>query len=313
MTDLRLGVVGLGVISGYYLKALDKVPGVRLSAVCDLREEALRPYRGRVPCHLDHRSLLESEELDAIVVNVPNDDHVEVCRDAITAQRAVCVEKPLAIRYAEGLELAHLAKAQDTVLFTAFHRRYNDNVLSLLRTVRAMAPIESMRVRYLERIEEHVGNDRWYLDPERCGGGCVADNGPNAFDLVRLFLGEVELDKAEIERDSDGVDRRAGIVLRAGSGAAATVELDWSYMSGECKDIEIRLADGTVLDADMLAGHPGFKKSLEHEYVGVLDAFVRAVRDGLDTSAGGLAALRLVDACYRAEGLLAPLRDGSRP
>lgn len=309
--ETRLGIVGLGVISGYYLKAVDKVPGVRLSAVCDLREDALRPYRGRIPCHTGHRSLLEAEDLDAIVVNVPNDDHAEVCRDAMAAGRAVCVEKPLATRYKDGAELARMARESGTVLFTAFHRRYNDNVLSLLRTVRATAPIESMRVRYLERIEEHVGHDRWYLDPERCGGGCVADNGPNAFDLVRLFLGDVDLDEAEIKRDAHGVDRQAVATLRAGSGATATVELDWSYMSGECKDVEVRLADGTVLGADMLAGHPGFKKSLEHEYVGILDAFVRAVHDGRDTSAGGLAALRLVDACYRAERSLTP-REGSR-
>ncbi|GAA3947219.1 hypothetical protein GCM10023085_31800 [Actinomadura viridis] len=311
MTALRLGVVGLGVISRYYLKALDRFPDVRLSAVCDLREEALAPYRGTVPCHLDHRSLLEQEDLDAVVVNVPNDDHMEVCWDVLSAGRAVCVEKPLATRFDEGLELTHLARARDAVLFTAFHRRYNDNVLSLLRTVRAMAPIESLRVRYFERIEDHVGNDRWYLDPERCGGGCVADNGPNAFDLVRLFLGDVEVDKAEIERDGDGVDRKARIALRTAAGPTATVELDWSYMSGECKDVEVRLADGTVLNADMLAGHPGFKSSLEHEYVGVLEAFVRAVREGRDTSAGGLAALRLVDASYRAERSLSPMWEGS--
>lgn len=308
---IRLGVVGLGVISGYYLKALDQVPDVRLSAVCDLREEALHPHRGRVPCHTGHRSLLDSEDLDAIVVNVPNDRHAEVCGDAVAAGLAVCVEKPLATRYEDGAALARTARENGTVLFTAFHRRYNDNVLSLLRTVRATAPIESMRVRYLERIEEHVGRDRWYLDPERCGGGCVADNGPNAFDLVRLFLGDVELDRAEIDRDAAGVDRQAVVALRAASGATATVELDWSYGSGECKDVEVRLADGTVLGADMLAGHPGFKKSLEHEYAGILGAFARAVRDGRDTAAGGLAALGLVDACYRAERRAAP-REGSR-
>ena len=309
--ETRLGIVGLGVISGYYLKAVDEVPGVRLSAVCDLREDALRPYRGRIPCHTGHRALLEAEPLDAIVVNVPNDRHAEVCRDAMAAGRAVCVEKPLATRYEDGAELARMARESGTVLYTAFHRRYNDNVLDLLRKVRATAPISSMRVRYLERIEEHVGHDQWYLDPERCGGGCVADNGPNAFDLVRLFLGDVELAGVEIERDAHGVDRQPVVTLLAGSGATATVELDWSYASGERKDVEVRLADGTVLDADMLAGHPGFKKSLEHEYVGILDAFVQAVRAGRDTSAGGLAALELVDACYRAERARTT-REGSR-
>ncbi|GLW66951.1 inositol 2-dehydrogenase [Actinomadura rubrobrunea] len=301
MSTLRLGVVGLGVISRFYLKALDRFPDVRLAAVCDLREEALRPFRDTTPCHRDHRAMLEREDLDAIVVNVPNDRHVEICWDAVLSGRAVCVEKPLATRYEDGLELSRHAWAHDTVLFTAFHRRYNDNVLKLQRRLRGKPPIEWMRVRYLERIEEHVGDDRWYLDPERCGGGCVADNGPNAFDLVRMFLGDVELESAEIQRDDQGVDRQALITLRASSGASATVELDWSYPNGEAKDVEVRLADGTVLSADMLDGFPVFKSSLEHEYVGVLDDFVRRVRAGDASDDGGLAALRLVHACYSAE------------
>jgi predicted dehydrogenase len=254
-----------------------------------------------VPCHRSHQALLEREDLDAIVVNVPNDKHAEVCRDAIAAGRAVCVEKPLATRLDEGQELARLAKERGTVLFTAFHRRYNTNVLSLLRRVSEMAPIESMTVRYLERIEDHTGTDRWYLEPERCGGGCVADNGPNAFDLVRLFLGDVHVTRARVDREPGGADRQARITLRAASGVPATVQLDWSYPAGECKDVEVHLTDGTVLRADMLAGYPGFKSSLEHEYVGVLEDFGRAVRLTEDRAEGGLAALRLVDASYRAE------------
>ena len=80
MRQLRIGVVGLGVISKFYLRAIEESQSVRLAAVCDLREEALAPHRGSVECYLDHRSLLAHAELDAIIVNVPNDVHFEVCR-----------------------------------------------------------------------------------------------------------------------------------------------------------------------------------------------------------------------------------------
>jgi predicted dehydrogenase len=153
-------------------------------------------------------------------------------------------------------------------------------------------------VRYLERIEEHVGRDRWYLDPGRCGGGCVADNGPNSFDLVRLFMGDVTVEDAVITRDEHGVDRVADIRLRNAAGATARVELDWSYPSGELKDVEVRLANGTVVQADMLAGHPAFKSSLAHEYIGVLQDFRLSVLLGMDRACDGLAALDLVEASY---------------
>jgi predicted dehydrogenase len=300
LSGFGVGIVGLGVISRYYLAALDRMPGLRLAAVCDVDEVALAPFQGRVACFEDHRRLLERADLDAVIVNVPNDVHFEVCRDALLAGRAVCVEKPLATAPEQGRELVRLAERLAVPLFTAFHRRYNRGVLALLEATRAAAPVREVTVRYLERIEDHVGRDRWYLDPARCGGGCVADNGPNAFDLVRLFVGEVEVEAAEVRRDAAGVDRQAAVGLRGARGVCARVELDWSFEGGERKDVAVRHADGSGALADMLDGFSEFKGSLWHEYVGVLEDFRSVLTTREDRSRDGLAALELVHATYGA-------------
>ena len=298
----RVGLIGLGVISKFYVAAFDRLPGLDLAAVCDLRPAAQEPFHDIAKCYTGHAELLADAAVDAVVVNVPNDAHATVCGDALAAGLAVCVEKPLATRVEDGRALAALARERDVTLFTSFHRRYNSAVLRLLEEVAAAdAPVRSLTVRYLERIEDHAGSDRWYLDADRCGGGCVADNGPNAFDLVRLFLGDVELTGADVHRDELGTDRRATVALRSTLGVTARVELDWSY-DGEVKDVGVELADGTRLFADMLAGHPEFKGSLWHEYVGVLTDFDTRLRAGRDAAGDGLAALELVDAVYRAEG-----------
>ncbi|MCX2729647.1 Gfo/Idh/MocA family oxidoreductase [Saccharopolyspora sp. NFXS83] len=301
----RVAVIGLGTISKYYLAAIDELPGWELAAVCDVRRSALAVHRGHVPGFLDHRDLLATVALDAVIVVVPNDVHARICRDALRAGVPVCVEKPLGIDLDEARALTELA-TERTPLFTAFHRRYNDNVLRLRDELRGHGPIESLVVRYLERIEEHIGGDTWYLDPDRCGGGCVADNGPNAFDLVRLFLGDVESAGVTVGRDESGIDRQAVLGLRSATGVPAVVELDWSH-PGETKDVEVRCADGTVHRADMLHGHRGFKASLWHEYVGILADFATVLDAGGADAArrpdGGLAALELVDAVYRTEFL----------
>lgn len=305
MTAFRVGLVGLGVISRFYLAAFDQVPALTVTALCDANPSRLAAARPRtaVTRHRDHRDLMTAGNVDAVVVCVPNDQHHTVCRDALAAGIAVCVEKPLATTLADARDLVRLAGRAGTGLFTAFHRRYNSEVAALLGRLAGGPPVVSMTVRYHERIEEHAGYDRWYLDPERCGGGCLADNGPNAFDLVRLVLGEVRLVECAVTRDGDGVDRQARAVLRGAGGAEARVDLDWSY-PGERKDIEVRLADGTVDGADLLAGRPGFKESLWHEYAGVLHDFAGVLDGRAPTGPGrpdGLAALELVTAGYAAE------------
>ncbi|KDN22614.1 Gfo/Idh/MocA family protein [Amycolatopsis rifamycinica] len=293
---IRVGLVGLGVIGAFYRAAIAVREDMCLTAVCDLRPELLEGYE-RTARYTGHRRMLAEAGLDAVVVTVPNDAHAAVCRDALAAGVAVCVEKPLATTLSDAVALDRLARAAGVPLFTAFHRRYNDNLLALRAAVDR--PIRHVTVRYLERIEEHVGVDAWYLDPARCGGGCVADNGPNAFDLVRLFLGDVAVTGVDITRVG-GVDRQAVVALRAPSGATARVELDWSF-PGELKDVRVELADGAVQYADLLAGHPRFKQSLEHEYRGVVAEFADLVRAGGSAPGDGVAALELVKSCYREE------------
>lgn len=313
---LRIGVVGLGVISRFHLAALDRSADARTVAVADPDPRTCEGLPAHIARYRDHRDLLRSAGVDAVVVNVPNDLHFSVCTDALAAGLPVCVEKPLATGPHEARRLAALARESGVPLLTSFHRRYNAEVQALRRRLPADVPVDSLTVRYEETIEEHAGRDRWYLDPARCGGGCLADNGPNALDLVRLFLGgDLAVDGVRVHRDGRGVDRSALLRLRTGGGAAARVVLDWSY-PGERKTVEVRLADGRTDSADMLAGHGEFKGSLWHEYEGVLGEFAALVRAGspvggapdaappgraAGTEPDGVAVAELVAAAYAAE------------
>ena len=145
--------------------------------------------------------------------------------------------------------------------------------------------------------------DSWYLDPRRCGGGALADNGPNAFDLLRMFIGELSVTNAIIERNDHGVDTRASIdVTATGTGTRGSILLDWGYTGGELKDVTIERDDGEELSCDMLKGFGLFKESLYHEYEGVLTDFLDCVqRRDTSRAAGpdGIEVTRLVQDSYR--------------
>jgi predicted dehydrogenase len=297
-----LGVVGLGVISRFYLAAIARFDQLTLAAACDLDEDKLRRFeREGVATTRALDELLALEAVEAVVVNVPNSSHREICAAALRAGKHVCCEKPLVLDAEQAEELAELARSAGKVLFTAFHRRYNRHVRRLREEIqRARADgisVSRCRVEYLERIEEHCGNDRWYLDPSVTGGGCIADNGPNAYDTAEFLLGPLEAEGATVDRDSAGLDLRAVIDLRAETGTEVRLDLDWAY-DGERKLVTAELSDGRTLSADMLDGYPGFKTSLFHEYEGALSDFTAAVAGREGCGGDGLRNVRFVERAY---------------
>lgn len=297
MTPLRVAIAGLGVIGRVYLDALAAADELELVAVCDRDRARLASVPAGVATCASVDDLVALEGIEAVVVTLPNDLHAPVCAAALRAGLHVCCEKPLATSASAAAALEELAAARGLTLMTAFHRRYNANVAAVAAELRG-ARIRRARATYHEDIAEHVGDDAWYLDPARCGGGCVADNGPNAFDSLRAVLGPLAVRTAAIVRDRDGIDVRARVELAAADGVEAVVELSWDYARGEHKTLAFELHGGRRIVVDLLAGYPAFKSSLPHEYRGALADFAARVRGERAVADSGAEIARLVERTY---------------
>lgn len=295
-------MIGLGVISKYYLAALEELSDFELVAVCDLDDKKTEPFREQgVKAYTDYRDLLSEALLDAVVINVPNDQHFQICKEAMLAGKHVCCEKPLTIHLHEAEELVSVSRQTNQTLFTAFHRRYNVHVVDGWKKIGSLKDIKEIRARYFEDIREHAGSDTWYLNPDKCGGGCIADNGPNLFDTLSFFLGPLTVVESKVKRDRHGVDKVAQIRLETGKGLLVTAELDWDYPHGERKDITLFTQDGTEIHMDMLRNFQVFKSSLYHEYEAALKDFQTAVEAGNSHGESGCDAVRLVTEAYHLE------------
>ena len=298
MNKLHIGIIGMGVISHYYVKGFETVPECALVAVCDLDERKLVEHRaaGR-RCYSDYKDMLLDPAVHAVVINLPNHLHHEVCSQALQAGKHVCCEKPLTLDLDEARSLSRLARERSLTLLTAFHRRYNRPLGAAVKQG-AFDKALAITAHYDERIEDHAGADAWYLDPRACGGGCIADNGPNVFDALTFALGPLSLRQVTARYDATGVDRSAEIELRTVDGRLVRAFLSWDYAHGERKDLIAHHADGSSTRVDMLAGSLGFKTSLYHEYEGVLRHLHDAVFRCPEHGEGGVDAVRLVGECY---------------
>jgi hypothetical protein len=116
--DVRLAVVGVGSrvkIGGMgrnEIRDFGQIPGVRIVALCDVDEANLGPEvesfakrNEKVAAYSDVQKLLESKDVDAVVVATPNHWHALVTIWACQAGKPVYVQKPASHNIFEGRKM----------------------------------------------------------------------------------------------------------------------------------------------------------------------------------------------------------------
>jgi L-arabinose 1-dehydrogenase len=300
---VRIGLIGLGVISPFFADAISQLPGMDITAACDRDAAKLDRYRQRgVATFADHEELLSSNLVDGVVVALPNQAHHRVAGAALRRGVHVCCEKPLTLTYEDAVDLAALSRQTGTTLFTAFHRRYNRNLAAVTAAVRDRSGLTYVAIRYLEKIQEHTGTETWYLDAARSGGGCLVDNGPNAIDLAIHLLGPLDVVSSHIGKATDGVEFLADVDLATQEGIPVRISLDWAWPKGELKDVVVCRNGGQYVQANLLTGFDAMKSSLAHEYLGIMADFHQAVASGTEHGERGVDVVRLVTDAYRFAG-----------
>jgi len=189
MDRVGIGIVGLGNISGAYLKASKDFPILDIKAVADLNPAAAKAKADEHGLNAVPLDDIFTDPSIEIVLNltIPK-AHVDVGLRAIESGKHVYSEKPLGVEFAQGKKLIAAAKAKglrvgsapDTFLGGAHQtsRKLIDSGLigtPVGGTAYFMCP----------------GHERWHPNPAfyyEAGGGPMLDMGPYYItDLVNLL------------------------------------------------------------------------------------------------------------------------------
>lgn len=300
MKQYRVALIGLGVISRYYLRAVEQLPSLSLAAVCSRSGTATEKLPEGVPLYTDYRQMISEIGPDIVIVATPNHLHFTMATDALRAGCHVLCEKPLAITPGEIRKLISMARRHKRLLLTVFHRRYNRQIQDLLAGSLAEKP-GIIIARYLENIPDHSDNKYWYRSLAQSGGGCVIDNGINVFDVLLHLTGELRIRRVQVGYAGTGKNRHDANAWIACTypGGEAYIELDW-YFPGEVKDLTLYTGRNGVVRRDFLEGSTEFKSSLWHEYESALGEAVGFLESGrYPADEPSLAASLLVQRVYR--------------
>jgi predicted dehydrogenase len=111
---VNLGLLGSGFVAEFYMAGLDDVPGARMvanySRSAERAEEFGRRY-GVPRQYIDVEALCADDEVEMVIVALPNHMHVDAVRTAAAAGKAIVCTKPLARNAEEAAEIVRIVRA----------------------------------------------------------------------------------------------------------------------------------------------------------------------------------------------------------
>lgn len=115
--DIRVAVIGFNGRGAGHISQLEKIPGVRIVALCDCDTnvltkgvEAQAKKNNTVTAYTDYRKLVLDPEVDAVTIATPNHTHTLIAMTAMAAGKHVYVEKPVCHNIWEGRQLVNAAE-----------------------------------------------------------------------------------------------------------------------------------------------------------------------------------------------------------
>lgn len=229
--EIRVAVIGFRGRGRSHIKGLHALPGVRVTALCDVDSKVLAKEAAafakrneEVTQHTDFREVLDRDDVDAIAVATPNHTHALIAVLACQAGKDVYLEKPVSHNVWEGRQIVRAARKHDRIVQTGTQARSSHALAEAIEWLQAgnLGPIEVARcLNYKPRksigkvdgaqtVPAHIDYDLWCgpvaKDPLRrknlhydwhwvqsTGNGDLGNQGIHYVDICRWALGESAL------------------------------------------------------------------------------------------------------------------------
>jgi len=324
MKTIKIAMIGSGYINDYHARGLMAQNGVEIVAVCSSHLEkatAFADRHGITRATTDMSELTGGEDIDAVVMGIPNKFHAPYTIEFLKNGKDVFQEKPLAVNSAEGEEIIRVSRQTEKLVMVGHMWRFDTEATYIRDLVQSGAIGEVVKTKGYG-IHVNWGPSGWFVQKELAGGGALADMGVHAIDTIRFILGD-PLPKKVYARigtfygDYD-VDDTSEVFISWDNGSTSIVESGWWHPHMDGPEAAVRVY-GTKGYASLfptqvkmkMGGVPGkfkpeFPERKEHcdqsMYTRQMAYFVDCVRKRQTPIPGleeGQWILRMVDAAYR--------------
>jgi predicted dehydrogenase len=210
--DVRVALIGYGLGgAAFHAPLIACTPGMRLATIVTRNPER----RAQAAREHPRANIVDSvqaiwdrvEDHDVVVVTTSNDSHVSLARAALAAGLPVVVDKPLAVRAAEGRALIDEARRRNLLLTVYHNRRWDSEMLTVKRLLaeRAFGDVLRFESR-LERWRPQLKGGWRERGTPGLAGGLLYDLGSHLIDQALHLFGPVTEVYAELDRRRSGIE-----------------------------------------------------------------------------------------------------------
>lgn len=194
---LRTGLVGVGYGAAVQLPALRDSRNFRVTGLVDGGSgKAALLAREIEECRAFEtwRSLVDSPDIDLIVVSTPPKFHLEIATAVLDAGKHLLCEKPLGLPFGDVSDLQRVARASKSLAAIDFEFRYEPGLIALRNAFRAgsVGSAKELRVRW--HTNGRFGAHRlWgWQNSAADGGGIIESMYPHVVDYLN-WLTDAEI------------------------------------------------------------------------------------------------------------------------
>jgi scyllo-inositol 2-dehydrogenase (NADP+) len=219
-SDIKVGLVGYGKAGEFFhAPIIDAVPGLKITKVVERHSHRSKEKYPWVTVVKNYDDLLKDDQIELVVIAVPNWMHFEMAHKALAAGKHVIVDKPFTVTSKEADTLIELSIKQNKILTVYHNRRWDGGFLTIQKILQEgwIGDVNKFEVRF-ERYRPEVKQELW-RETGRQGSGVLYDIGAHLLDQAFYLFGKPDSIKADIrlERNGTKADDYFEIILKHGN------------------------------------------------------------------------------------------------
>tara|TARA_B100001175_G_scaffold298527_1_gene289187 strand:- start:250 stop:1287 length:1038 start_codon:yes stop_codon:yes gene_type:complete len=236
-SKINISIVGTGLMGLQHIKAISKSKKTKLHSIVDIVKNAKNlSKKYKVPLYSNVEELLQSKNLDAVIVATPNQLHEKHTVSILKKKIPVLLEKPISDNIKSARKIINVSKNNKTPLLIGYHRRHNIIVSKVKDIISSGKLGKIVSANVLCWIYKHKDyyKEKWRT---RKGGGPLGINLVHDIDMISYLLGSIQYVQAFTTNKvrKFKVEDTASVSLIFKSGALCTLNISdtivapWSY------------------------------------------------------------------------------------